>query len=85
MLGMMIDIGPKFYSAPPHPWSGHTDQVHTLRNFMLKFYVKVFRIIKFLNHMVNLNYVWYDDRHWSKILSRTINNPGHDLQVKVTD
>ena len=82
MFGMMIDIGPKFYSAPPHPWSGHTDQVHSLRNFMLIFF-KVFRISQFLNHLIN--YVWYDDRYWSKNLFSTIYNPGHDLQIKVTD
>ena len=44
IFGMMIDIGPQFDSAPPHPWSGPTDQVHRLRNFMLKFNVKVFKI-----------------------------------------
>ena len=45
----MIDIGPQFYSAPPHPWSGPTDQIHRLGNFMLKFYVKVVKISWSLN------------------------------------
>ena len=49
IFGMMIDIGPQFYSAPPHPWSGPTDQAHRLGNFMLKFYVKVFKISWSLN------------------------------------
>ena len=35
--------------------------------------------------MIDLNYIWYDDRYWSKILFSTIPTPGHDLQVKVTD
>ena len=43
---------------------------------MLKFYVKVFKIIKI---------IWYDERYWSKILFSTIPTPGHDLQIKVTD
>ena len=47
MFGMMIDIGPKFYPAPPHPWSGHTDHVHILRNFMLNFFF--FKFLGFLS------------------------------------
>ena len=36
---------------------------------------------------MDLVYVWYDDRHWSKILLSTIPTPTpmHDLKVKVTD
>ena len=34
----MIDIGPKFYLALSPPLG------HGLRNFMLKFYIKVFKI-----------------------------------------
>ena len=34
---------------------------------------------------MDLVYIWYDDRHWSKILLSTIPNPMHDHKVKVTD
>ena len=34
---------------------------------------------------MDLVYVWYDDRQWSKILLSTIPTPMHDLKVKVTD
>ena len=34
---------------------------------------------------MDLVYVWYDDRHWSKILLSTILTPMHDFKVKVTD
>ena len=34
---------------------------------------------------MDLVYVWYDDRHWSKILLSTIPTRMHDLKVKVTD
>ena len=35
--------------------------------------------------MIYLNYVWYDDRYWFKILFSTIPTPGNDLQIKITD
>ena len=34
---------------------------------------------------MDLVYIWYDDRHWSKILLSIIPTPMHDLKVKVTD
>ena len=34
---------------------------------------------------MDLVYIWYDDRYWSKILRSTIPNPKHDFKVKVTD
>ena len=34
---------------------------------------------------MDLVYVWYDDRHWSKILLSTIPTPMRGLKVKVTD
>ena len=33
---------------------------------------------------MDLVYIWYDDRYWSKILFSTIPTPMHDLKVKVT-
>ena len=52
---------------------------------MLKFFVKVFRTSLFPNPLMDLVYIWYDDRYWSKILFSTIPTPMHDLKVKVTD
>ena len=34
---------------------------------------------------MDLVYVCYDDRHWSKISLSTIPTPMHDFMVKVTD
>ena len=34
---------------------------------------------------MDLVYVWYDDRHRSKILLSTVPIPMHDLKVKFTD
>ena len=52
---------------------------------MLKFCVKVFKTSLFPNPLMDFVYVWYDDRHWSKILLSTIPTLMHDLKVKVTD
>ena len=52
---------------------------------MLKFYVKVFRTSLFPNPLMDLVYIWYDDRYWSKILFSTNPTPMHDLKLKVTD
>ena len=42
MYGMMIGIGPSFYTYPhPHMWL--QDQVDGLKFFMLKFYMNFFR------------------------------------------
>ena len=35
---------------------------------MLMFYVKVFKTLYFLNPQMDLVYIWYDYRCWSKIL-----------------
>ena len=34
---------------------------------------------------MDLGYIWYDDRYWSKILFSTILTPMRDLKVKITD
>ena len=52
---------------------------------MLKFYVKVFRTLLFLNSVVYLFHVWHDDRCWSKILCSMIPSPVYYFKVKVTD
>ena len=46
---------------------------------------KVFKTSLFPNPLMDLVYIWYDDRYWSKILFSTIPTPMHDLKVKVTD
>ena len=46
---------------------------------MCKFYAKVFKISEFLNPVIDLNYILYDDRYWSKILFSAIPTPGLDL------
>ena len=33
---------------------------------------------------MDLLYIWYGYRCWSKILLSTIHTPAHDLEVKVT-
>ena len=65
MLGMMIDIGPKFYGVPfPCP-------IHDLKVKVTELYVKSFTL-KFLGPqyfqtMLYFINVLYDDRYWSKI------------------
>ena len=33
---------------------------------------------------MDLLYIWYDNRHWSKILFGTTPTPAYDLKVKIT-
>ena len=47
--------------------------------------VKVFRTSLFPNPLMDLVYIWYDDRYWSNILFRTSPTSMHVLKVKVTD
>ena len=52
---------------------------------LLKFYFKVFKTLYFLNSQMDLVYILYDNRCWSKLLLSTIHTPANDLEVKVTD
>ena len=52
---------------------------------MLKACVKDFKISQFLNPCMDLLYIWYDNRYWSKILFETTLTPAFDLKVKVTE
>ena len=52
---------------------------------MLKFYVKVFKTLYFLNPQMDLVYIWYDYRCWSKNLLSSIHTPANDQEVKVMD
>ena len=66
---------------------GHVKVKVTLRIFMLKFYIKAFRISLLLNYMTDLVSIWYHDRYWSKVFISTISTHDHDrdLEVEVTD
>ena len=55
------------HSTIPTPIYDLKVKVTDLELFILKFYVKVFRISLFPNPMMDLVHVWYDDRYWSKI------------------
>ena len=52
---------------------------------MLMFYIKVLKTLYFLNPQMDLVYIWYVYRCWSKILLNSIHIPAHDLEVKITD
>ena len=60
-------------------------QGHGLRIFILKLYVKVFRISLLLNQMMDLVPVWYHDKYWSKVFISTISIHDRDLEDQVTD
>ena len=75
---MMIHVG-------PHPRSCQGQgQGHRLRIFMLKFYVKVFRISLLLNYVMDLVPIRYPDRYWSKVFTSTISTHDRDLEVEFT-
>ena len=44
----------------------------------------LYKTLDFLNPQMDLLYINYDYRCWSKILFSTIHTPAHDLEVKVT-
>ena len=58
---------------------------HSLRIFMLKFFVEVFSISLLLSYTMDLVPFWYHDRYWSKVFISTISTYDHDLEVEVTD
>ena len=47
--------------------------------------VKDFRTSLFPNSLMDLVYIWLNDRYWSKILFSTIPTPMHNLKVKIMD
>ena len=59
------------------------EQGHGIRIFMLKFYVKVFKISLLLNQMMDLVPIWCHVRYWSKVFISTISTHGRDLEVEV--
>ena len=80
MLGMMINIGPKFYRVPSP--SLYMTLRSRSQDFYVKFYIKDVRTSLFTNPLTDLVHVLKDDRYWSKILRGTIPTPVHDLKVK---
>lgn len=66
-FGMVKDIGPKFYSEPPHPRQSPGGHGHRLRNFRSNFCIrKCQKISYFLNPLMRLCLVvWYGDRYFS--------------------
>ena len=59
---MMIAVGLHVYTAELLTTPLTEGQGHGLRTFMLKFCVKVF-----IEHTINLIYIWYDDRYRSEV------------------
>ena len=55
--------------------------IHT----MFKYYVKVLKTSYFPNHMMDLVYIWYEDKYRSKDLFSNVPNHSYDLKVKVMD
>ena len=51
----------------------------------LKFYRKIFKTSYLLNPQMDLVYIWYVYRCWSKILLSCIHTSAYDLEVKTTD
>ena len=80
------NIGPNFVQYHPHHSRSCEGQDHRLRIFMLKFYVKVFRI-SLLLHWMDFVPIWYYDRHRSKVSISTISTHdrpwgrGHRLRI----
>ena len=60
-------------------------QGHGIRNFMLKFLVKVIKSLYLLTHLIELVDTLPDVIYWSKVLCCIIPTPVSDLDVKVTD
>ena len=61
MVGVMLDIDRKFHSLI----------TTTLANNLKKVMELLFKVMKssyFLDHIMNLVYIWYDDRYRSKVL-----------------
>ena len=85
IFDMMIHIGPNFARYHPHYSRSCQGRGHRLRIFMLKSYVKIFRISLLLHLMVDFVPIWYYGRHWSKVFISTISTHDHDLEVEVTD
>ena len=45
---------------------------------ILKFYIKVYKTLYFLNPEMDFVYIWYDYRCWSKIFLGTVHTSAYD-------
>ena len=61
MFGVMIDIGPNFYTVP-------SQALHDLKVKVMDFMSKVFRTSLFPNPVMYLVYTWYDEKYWSNFV-----------------
>ena len=52
---------------------------------MLKFCFKVSNSSYIADYLIDLDYNWYDDRYWSKVLFSNTLTHTYDLKVKVRD
>ena len=52
---------------------------------MLQVYVKDFKTLLFPNALMDLVYIWREDRYWSKVFLSIIPVPIYDMKVNVTD
>ena len=78
------DVKPQ-HNQPTTPIHDFKVKVPDLELLCQSFALKVFRTSLFPNPLMDLVYIWYVARYWSKILFSTIPIPMHDLKVKVTD
>ena len=86
VFGIMIHISPKLCTVPSPTPRSCQDQGHKLKIFMLKFYVKVFRISLLLNQMMDSVPVFVIMIGiGQKFFISTISTHDHDLVVEVTD
>ena len=60
-------------------------KVTGLRNFVLKFFIKVFICLYLLNILMDQVDTLHGGRYWSKVSCCTITTHMDDLEVKVTD
>ena len=76
---MMIDTGPKFYSAIL------TAHAHGLKVKVRNFILKCFKSSYFPNHMIDLVHIWNGNRYRFKVLFIITPTLAYDLKVKVTN
>ena len=71
MKGRLYESTGRDIALPP----GSASDAASASTKMFKFYVKGFQSLCFLNPQMDLVYIWYDYRYWSKILFSTILTP----------
>ena len=76
MVGMMTDIGPGFNSAI-HP----TALANLKVKVMDSVYPKGLNSSYFSDHTMNLVYIWYDAKYWSKFLFSNVSHIAPSLPM----